>query len=112
MPHTVQTSFNTAAAFMSHDDDHFDFENFNRIFNCGRSPIKSIISAAGRDNIGHITRDKHFAGISIKNIRRVNAAIRTGNQHDLGALPLSAELFIELFLTNIIACTKGLIASD
>ena len=74
---------------MTHDDDFLYLEHLHSEFQRGGYAVMPRRRLKRRDHRRNIADDKYFTRIDIKNLRGINPAVRTGDDHDLGLLPVA-----------------------
>ena len=80
-----------AAQAVAHDQDLADFELGDREFERRRDAVEAAAGLIGRGERRDVAHDEHFAGPGIENLRRVDAAVGAGQDHDLGAWPSASS---------------------
>lgn len=83
-----QGRFAATAAAMAHDDNLIDFKKLYRKFERRRDAVEARSCFKWWHQCRNIAHDECLARISIEYLGRIDAAIATGDDHHLGALPL------------------------
>ena len=74
---------------MTHHQQLFDLELGDREFERGGDAVVAAARFIGRGERGDISNDEHFSWPGVKDNRRFDPAVRTGDDHHLRTLPLS-----------------------
>ena len=84
----IEAGAHPAACAMPQHNDVTDLKLRDRKFQRSRNAVMAAIGLERGDQIGDITHDEQFARRHIENLRRIDPAVRTGDHHHLGRLPL------------------------
>ena len=82
------------AARMAHDDNVLHTQIQGRELKRCRNAVKLAARFIWRNQICNVSGDEQLTWHCIENCFGIDAAVATGNDHDLRALPVSGEFFV------------------
>src|SRR5688500_12190704 len=98
-----------AARSVAHDDDLRHLKLGHGEFERRGNTVAAAAQFERRDEVGDVADAEYLARRRIENLGRLDPAVRTGDDHDLGALPLG-QFGPAIALTAPFIVTKALVA--